>query len=75
MNGLCTALLGDDDMCARPSNHDGDHSPTFDADEWPNDCDRCASPIPGQPAHNPSSGCVRAPTIIYHCPCPSCFGR
>lgn len=38
-------------------------------------CLACVDPIPGQPAHTPSSGCVHAPTIITHCACPRCFGR
>lgn len=72
---LCDFTIDGRNMCARPLDHDGDHDPTFNADEWPEpECERCADPIPGMPAHEPSRRCQYRPNYQAHCTCRACFG-
>lgn len=37
-------------------------------------CEKCANPIPGMPAHEPSRKCHYRPYYVAHCSCAACFG-
>lgn len=74
MDELCSVPMSGDEACARPQGHDGDCDPQFNADEWPEpECPKCANPIPGMPAHEPSRKCHYRPHYVAHCSCSACY--